>query len=293
MPNARDLGRQSMLADLQAVRELEVKAITGRKRASGVLTLRGDTTNGDKLSTNRIYVRLLDNEQEVLVCYNASGQGWRVNTPVRVTRDAQGDWYVNRIDDRKATELYGDYAPSVAQAPVDSDVTPIKITGLDYKPGSLYNSTASSLKVQIRPFTYRYLDSLKRWPGVTELDLTNYLPSTTSYWGWVWVGINPKDNSITAVAGSEFINKGNLTVDDLLTINISDMIPSDAIRVQEGITALTGDHNIVYARSIVTTVPTQKGTLGTGTIASGNTYPAYGPVTLSGALTIAGTLRLN
>ena len=292
MPSARELGRTAQLQDLEAVRNLWVKAVTGKPRSNGSFSLKGDATNGDRLPSNKIYVRLDENPQEVLECWNANGIGMRVNTAVFILK-IRGEWRVVALEDQGVDQTYGDNAPMVGQPPVDTDVSAILISGKHYKPGSVYQSTSSSLKVKVRPFFYRYFDSVKYWPGTVELDLADYLPSTTDYWAWVWVGINPITETITAKTGTEYSTKAQLTITDLVTIDMTGLIACDAVPVQEGSTAFSIDNKIAFGRHLVELFDTQPTTIGTALIGSGRKRRLEGPITISGALTVSGELIIQ
>lgn len=294
MVSAYELGKQARVAHHQQILNQRVKAVMGRRKNNGNLTLRTQP-DGTRLPNGRIYVRVNDNDADTRVVYNLRMDA-RAGLACYIAQNPSGQWFVESAADQDAIDFMGEHAAGSNVPAKDVEASGnLIIPGAAFRPGSVVATSFTDLVFQVMPFYYRYLDSVKYWPNITTIDLSAYLPASSGTWAYVWVAVNPLDNTLTAVTSTEQALKQLLTADVLTAMDLSGLVPCDVLTLQEGDTAYTpGKHDIIYARTINEqynpVLPTE---LGTGLIGAGRVLQLYGPITISGDLTIEGTLQIS
>ncbi len=293
MPNAYEIGRRMRQASQGLIKQRRVKAVMGRQLSGGTRTLRKQV-NDSLLPDDRIFVQIGDNPNNTRVAINLRTDA-RAGLPCYIEQNEAGQWYVESVADDDAINFLGDHAAGANVPKKDVEASGgLVIPGSSFRPGALLPTSTSNLIFQVMPFHYQYLDSRKFWGNTTSIDLSSYLPATSGVWAWVWVAIDPKDNTITAKTSAEQSLSALLTDSVLTDMDMSGLIVSDAVKLQEGDTAYTASkHPIRYARDFSTghslITPTE---IGTGLIGAGRALSLDGPITISGALTIKGIMKI-
>ena len=261
--------------------------------SSGAISARGDDTNIKKLPNNKCYVRLYNAAAQVQVVLVGGVTPWK-DFPVMVSRNFRGELKIDGPDWSRAWEYLGELMNTFATPPADQSVGFSTYPLANVSDSRLNWADTSALTIKVGAFYYPYFDTMKYWNGATALDLTSYLPSTSSQWGWAYVCIDPKDNSLTAVAGPEFTLKTLLTRAELLTIDTSGLIPIAGVTLQEGQTAYNSAKNTIeQARGFVGQYnPLIETEIGTALIGASRQHSVERTLLASGSLEIKGTLKV-
>ena len=194
------------------------------------------------------------------------------NLPVTVEPDERGDLIVVGVQAKEFLEYSG--GASLPETEVSSSSGPITERRLN--PGLVHIS--SGMIVTIEAFAYRWGGVDHYYPGGT-LDLTSYIPATTSHHAWCKVGVDPITNTATATAGTSQVATIALTVAQLAAVDFAEYVPLVGVRLTNGMTAIASEARFAPARSwwTVEADPMQVAdsttlTLGTGAVTATRTY---------------------
>src|SRR5690606_7361617 len=198
-----------------------------------------------QIESNQVWVELEDGAQSLVNAYNLTTERLP-NAPVWVAKTPEG-YVVTGIRPRTGTELYLDAAASVNTPPLYGAVKNMTLDARQLLQGRVYLSELGGLNVRVDAFQYVTSDgSIRAFEG-GDLDLTAYLPATADYWAWVWVGLTAA-GELTAVTSEEVPFRDMLSMSLLAETDIGSMTPLDALKLQEGATALSADNEFTYAR---------------------------------------------
>lgn len=290
MPDVRQLGRRFGDHLRKEIDSAELPANVGFRLPNGRYSPQGDDTNIEKLPSHKCYVRLLNEDNQTQVALVGPITLWP-DLPVMVKRNFRGELKVVSLDESRAANYLNEQMRDFQSPPKSGagyDVMPASSL-LD---GRLLWGPKTGLTVTVQPFFYPYLDSIKHWNQTSYIDLADYLPATTSAWGWGVVCIDPKDNTISVQASAEYSLKTLLTTTTLLAVDTSGLIALAGVTLQEAQTAYNSAKNSItyipnihnYGSPVVDTV------YGTGLIGANRQIKVDGDVLVSGDLEIKGEL---
>lgn len=107
-----------------------------------------------------------------------------------------------------------------------------------FLPGMVTPSLVSPLSISIYQFNYVWGGQKYFFP-TTEFDLTPYLPASANTHGWVLVGVDPTNNTATALAGTTYPTATTLTQATVNLVSFTNKLPLFAVAMYNGQTALT------------------------------------------------------
>jgi hypothetical protein len=255
----------------------------------------GTYTVYETQAQNIIYARLIHDDNKLVIAYNLTVKP-KARGAIWLQRTIDG-YEVAGLRAKRSVALYGEAAPGMNVPDVPGELANTIIAPRNYLPGLVRIAIEDTLSVQVEPFWYRYHDTWRRWTG-DVIDLTDYLPVAAAQWHWAMICIQPSTDRIVVVTGDSYGSVGALTDSILSDIGaqIDGLVPCDAVRLQEGLTSLRTEyfqHGRLNAAEIgppsfpetITSlyyhIPAQRKVV----------WPA--PLTISGTLTIEGTLRIQ
>lgn len=248
---------------------------------------------------NKVWIRFKGgSDSQIHEAYNTAVKA-HTGLFVFVRKDGL-DYYITGLAPKEATDYLEDLAPTFATP--DKIFSDEIVAARNYEPGlavPLHDPAGADadLTITIAPFWYRPYGTIKRWSGGSQ-DLTDYLPATTGYWRWAWLGIWPYDSSIQVVAGDEYADYSLLTDEtlELLAGAMEGLVPSDAVKLQAGATTIERVAYFQHGRlnASETTLATNPITLASlhHHIPANQRAVWYGPITLTGDLILEGELRI-
>jgi len=190
---------------------------------------------------NHVYVRVSTaGSESVTIAKNLGKVANRANLPVKMRLEIGGTYTIYEVDST--------YYSAATTADSTNEFGVVKHThrigtNLEYEieperfePGRVYSYL--EFEVWINAFRYHYNGAWQYWEGGL-IDITAYLPTTSTKWGWVLVGVDPETNTAIAVAGAEVATQAELLLSDLDAIAFSDYIPCGAIQCAEADTDST------------------------------------------------------
>ena len=290
-PMTKDQRRRLIQNNVQEeIRNRLIPGIIGKLESDGSITV---PVSG---VTNKVWVRLYSADAQAQEAWNTRVVPVQ-NMPVNVERTNNGLEIIG-LDKYRADLLYGVQAPSLDRS-VIAEAPDIIIPGRNYKPMRVRPIDDSTLRVHVEPFFYRYAGTLVLWPGGV-VDLTDYLPSTSGYWRFVYVTINPISNSLVLLSGDETGFVSDLVSSALVDFDTTGLILLDAVRLQAGQSAFSNDlQDFAYGRVSATDVGgdymnTFEATISSAYahVPSGRRALWYGPITITGSLTVDGSVRI-
>lgn len=166
----------------------------------------------------------------------------RDRVPVRVI--------VNEYDQLEIIGVSGaeflDYSGGAAL--YETDIAPAAQLIAALGPAAAGRVTISSgMVVAIAALHYVWRGTPGYYPGGT-LDLTSYIPGTSNHHAWCAVGIDPETNTATGIAGSSQIVTAPLSESQIAAIDISTVVSVAAVRLTNGMTAISEMARIVAVR---------------------------------------------
>jgi hypothetical protein len=212
-----------------------VKGILGKPDGAGGYTV--EVTG----RTGFVYVRVSTaGSESVTIAKNLGKVANRANLPVKMRLEVGGVYTIFEVD----STYYS--AATASDIPNEFGVTAHThriSTGLEYEieperfePGRVYSY--QEFEVWINAFRYHYNGAWRYWEGGL-IDITAELPTTSTKWAWVLVGINPGTNTAIAVAGAEVATQAELLLADLDAIAFVNYIPCGAIQCAESDSSAT------------------------------------------------------
>ena len=245
--------------------------------------------------SNQAYVRLLDKDEELAVAWNLTVKN-KPELPVWVRETLDG-LEIAGVRARRADQWAGEAAPGLNIPTIPGAFLDTVIPARNLEAGRVRPTASSTLIMHVEPFWYRYHGAWKRFPG-GDVNLTAYLPSTTAYWHWAMLGVWGYDNSIRVVTGTEdalFANLNDTTLDDL-SADMDGLVPCDAIKLQQGMTAVDREEYFVHGRLLAAEVglPTSPAVWSSayGHLPSNRRALWSGAFTVTGTFINEGTLRI-
>lgn len=199
---------------------------------------------------NHVYVRVSTaGSESVTIARNVNRVAHRANLPVLMELEIGGTYTIVSED------------PAYYAAATPNDTTNVfgvayhthrSDTALAYESEAkmldvgrvFYNATYT---VYVKPLRYYYAGAWQYWTG-GSLNLAAYMPTTSTKWGWILVGIDPTANTPIAVAGAEVATEAELLIADLASIAFTGYIPLVAIAAAEADTDLS-DYTRYYDAS--------------------------------------------
>lgn len=258
----------------------------------------GTTYNTFKVmgTTNRVWVKTYGGDQnEIKEAVNVAVQPRdKLDVIIKERNVNRGDWYIVRLVGEKTDAVFGEAAPSFASPDKMASLTDQTLGVRNLIPGRV-RFTETSLYVFVEPFIYIWHGDIKNWPG-GAIYLGDYLPSTSAYWSWVWLGIDPITDTLVAVQGTEYATLSQLTDTTLADINMAGLYPVDPVKVQNGMTTFNRPEYIYGARAIINgaahnDLPSLPVTISSNYshIPAGRYTTFHKPIAITGTLTIQGT----
>ncbi len=211
-----------------------VKGRLGTKEADGTIVI----TAG---RPGFVFVRLgAEGDQGTAIARNL-GVPLKNYLPVRMRVDPQLGYYVIYSIDYGAR--YDAFSAGNEKSYNVGPHTHMLHSGLDYPIEALRidpgrPQCTSALTVSIEQFRYYFFGAWDTWQNTNSLDITSLKPAANK-WCWILVGIDPFDNTITAVKGADFDTQAELTDDLIDDIAFVELIPCGAVQVAEADTTLT------------------------------------------------------
>jgi hypothetical protein len=245
---------------------------------------------------NCVYVRILQGGTTTITTAINNAVGLN---PVHVILDKNrdGNLYIVGLDNTKVTVAQGGASlPGLGVGPHSHRIG----YGLEdlveqrrFEPGLVARNTG--LIVTIYPFTFRVDNIDYYYPG-EDFDLTSYIPGTANYWAWVKVGVDPDDLTAYAITGTEYSVAAPLTADMLADVAFENYIPLVGVRLKNGQTSITQDSEFFDIRPFLTGIGGNTGSLVTqpneittdAIIPTGRNATFFGPITITGSLTMNG-----
>lgn len=107
-----------------------------------------------------------------------------------------------------------------------------------FLPGLVTPSLVSPLSISIYQFNYVW-NGQKYFFPTTEFDLTPYIPASANTHGWVLVGVDPTNNTVTALAGATYPLATTLTQATVNLVSFTNKLPLFAVAMYNGQTSLS------------------------------------------------------
>ena len=215
-----------------------VKAARHRALIPGVLG-KPDGVGGYTVAVsgraNHVYVRVSSSGSEsVTMARNVNKVAYRANLPVLMELEVGGAYTIVGEDPAyysAATTGDTTNTTGIAQHTHRSDTAlAYEVEAKMLAPGRVFHSAAYT--VYVKPLRYYYDGAWKYWTG-GSLNLLAYLPSTSTTWGWILVGLDPVNNEPVATNGAEVATQAELLIEDLANITFTGYIPLAAIAANE------------------------------------------------------------
>lgn len=222
-------------------RGLLLRAEIGQLESDGSYTVFADQ------SQNLIYARLTDDNNKVILAYNLRVKN-RAELPIWV-RETEDGFEVEGLRGKRAGEFLGEAAPTMNLPEIIGALMNTVIPARNYEPGRVRLFTADTLTLHVEPFWYRYFGRMKRWAGGT-VDMTDYRPTTDTYWCWALVCLWPYSGELVVLTGDDTQAYTELTDTALATIceDIDGLIPLDAVRLEEGSSTIERETQFLHGR---------------------------------------------
>lgn len=238
MTTIDDLAKRTRHIIETTARDLEIPAIIVSVAQGSTQSFRVYDTDGNAIP-RLVWFRLLGGTQgEEHIAVNTAVEA-REGLPIYVREAYNGGFEVIRLRGKAAANQYGEAAGSFGSPDKIGELSNFVLAGRNFAPGRMRPvSTSAYLTMFVEPFWYDYAGQPRRWPG-GQIDLSGNLPSTSNYWQWVWVALDPEAGTLTAVEGTEYAAFTLLTDEDLATLSLDGLIPVDAVRLQNGMTQST------------------------------------------------------
>lgn len=239
MPTAKELAQRLKRHTEVVAAALEIPAVIVDYTQGSNITFRVIDTNGNYIP-GQVWCRFFGGDiNDVFIASNTAVEA-RANLPVYVRQSRPGKFEVIRLRSQAALDQLGEGAGSYGAPDKIGELSNFVLTGRNFGPGRLQPvSTTAQLTMSVKPFWYSHHGQRILWPGGT-IDLSAYLPSTTDYWAWVQVFIDPDSNTLSATTGTEYALLASLTDAELATIDTRGLIPVDAVRLRESMTQSAG-----------------------------------------------------
>ncbi len=234
----------------------------GTRRAQGASQQRGflgePLGNGqfdfEGLKPGRMLARLVQGPDDTVTgIVEVINERVARNPAIRIILDKNkdGEWFVVGRDHNYSMESTGDNPGLLTGVGPHSHRIGFGLEDLvefrRFEPGLVHVDTNLGLLVFVEAFPYRHDGVDKYWAGGT-IDLTSYRPTTTLYFGWVRVGLNPATNTLVAVKGTEYATETSLTIADLLGIAFLNYISLAGVKLRQGQTAINAESMFQEAR---------------------------------------------
>jgi len=193
--------------------------------------------------TNRpgwVYVRVSrEGVQSIALARNFGAVAERASTPVRM-RLEQGTYVIHQVDPAyyeaaTAGDTTNSYGVGYHTHRSDSGLA-YEYEAKQFEPGRAFHNVG--YQVYVNPFRYFYGGAWAYWAG-GSINVEAYLPSTSTKWGWILIGLNPATGNLVAVAGVEVASEAALQLADLGDISFAGYIPLVAIKASEADTDMS------------------------------------------------------
>ncbi len=293
MPTYRQLAAKLKNKVLKTQDEDEaVRAgIIGRYTATGGLDLNSE------LDTGYVWFTVKDNDRESYpaLCKIKAQPG----APVLARRNKRTRGLeIFDIDPQAALDEYGAAATTLLVPDRAGELVREVVPGRNLLPGRVRITDAGGLFVHIEPFHYMSAEGPKFFPG-GDLNLTAYVPGAANTWCWAKVGVDAATNEPTAVAGTAQSVLLELTENKLADVTFDNKVPCSGVKVRNGQTAITLESDFADCRVWLTGLASAGGILmqpsvlsGTQVIPSGKNAVFAGDITVTGSLTVNGTMAI-
>lgn len=166
---AREQGRRLGRAETARREGRYQRAVTGKVRSDGSISLRGDSTHNDELPVSKVYIRLDGLESAT---DTALWSGWRANYEVileRVRRGGRRLWRIVDVDLEGMEDSAGDLAGSGALPLIDGYTSPLRAYVRNIQEARLRPAATGGLNVTVDPFPYYdTAGTPKFWQGEAE-----------------------------------------------------------------------------------------------------------------------------
>jgi hypothetical protein len=198
------------------------------------------------IETNQVWVRLEDSEQTLITVYNLKTE-WVPNAPVWVELTPEG-YVIKGIREKSGTELYADAASTINSPVIYGEAkSGMTFDARGLVQGRVTLSTQGGLFVSVGECLYVDANGVLQVLNGGDLDLTPYLPTTTDWWAWVWVGID-STGALTAATSTEVPFQDMLSMSLLKDTSVGSMTRLDALQLRESDTSLSANNIFTFGR---------------------------------------------
>lgn len=222
------------------------------------MALTGDGSDADTADVvgrpGWAWVRYDEKQDKASQVINDWMPGVAQDVPVIVGKKYPSDHYYRIIDLNR--ELYYQHATDDswrryllpnhgANHTAGSGSDPVPINTGNIVNGMVHETTPETLRVYVESLRYEYNGSLKFWAG-SDIDLTSYVPVSSSYHRYVVVCIAIATNTLTAISGAQSV----ITVFPALPTIPAGNIPLAAVLIRGGATSIDNndisDYRILF-----------------------------------------------